>query len=188
MIFLQTTDPFPAVIRELERLDGLLVDELRAANNDIGALISGEAKRIIASEINAVPIPLTAGADRKLGAKSATRAKTTKGKHGQWSRTGNLLRQESFKLSSEGRSSVAVTFHNNANYSAARSALGGPNPPNVKGRRAGEQRAQSNVPPAQRSRTKAVGNWQERAVKLHEGWITRRYEQAIGKALESVTR
>lgn len=188
MIFLRCTDPFPAVIKELERLDALLVTELRKANQDIGARVSGDAKRIIASEINAVPIPLTRGADAKLGANSKRRTSTTKGKHGQWSRTGNLLRAESFALGIEGQGAVSVTLHNNANYSAARSALGGPNPPNAAGRKAGEQRPQSDVPVAQRSKTKAVGNWQERAVQINRDWITRRYEQAIAKALESVAR
>lgn len=152
--------------------------ELNAAGREIGAVVNAEAKTELQEQIYNVPIPLTAGADRRLGAKSATRGKTTKGKHGQWKRTGNLKRGETYQAKG-----AEITFKNVASYSAARAALGMPNPPNKAKRKAGIQRKQAKKPAAQQSKTRPVGNWQWTAILRKRAYILARRRAAILRAL-----
>jgi hypothetical protein len=171
------------LLRQLERLNADLTEEIERANERIGAKVSGDAKRLLQSEVYSVPIPLRASADRRLGPSAAVRSKTTKGSRGQWRRTGNLLRQETYRVSLDGAS---VILFNNAEEALPRAALGMENPPNAAGRKAGEQRPQTEKPEAQRSKTKAVGNWQTRAVEANRRLIGQEYEAGVARALEKV--
>ncbi len=177
-----TSAHFDALKDVAEGLNARLEAELRKANRDIGAVVTADSKELLQEEIDNVPIPLRRSANKKLTPGAKIRTKTTKGSHGQWSRTGNLKRSQTFRVESDG---LSVTVANTANYAAARAALGGPNPPNAKGRRAGSQRDQSHLDPAERSQTKAVGNWIVRVVRRREGWIRDRYQAAIARALEA---
>lgn len=196
---------FGAIQDLVGELNAALEKELRAANTRIGLQMNAEAKKLLQEEIYNVPIPLLASADRTfdmarvpeqlrpflkeakfkraLGVKNKVRSQTTKGRYGQWQRTANLLRQEMFTLTIDSRGAGGVILTNNANYAAARAALGGPNPPNRAGRRAGEQRPQNGKPDAQKSKTKAVGNWQFRVVRKNEQWIAVQYREAIARAI-----
>lgn len=200
-----TSAAFGAVQDLVGELNAALERELRAANQRIGLHLNGQAKKLLQEEVYNVPIPLLASADRTfdmarvpeqlrpfvkeakfkkaLGAKNKVREQTTKGQYGQWERTRFLRDQEMFTLTTDSRGAGGVVLTNNANYAAARAALGGPNPPNRAGRKAGEQRPQAGKPDAQKSKTKAVGNWQFRVVKKNREWIAEQYKAAIGRTL-----
>jgi hypothetical protein len=182
MIRLDIDSPFAALRRELDDLNDRLEKELRASNTRIGQKVSADAKRILNAEVYSVPIPLTASGNRALSARSRVRKQATKGRHGKWTRTGNLKRLETFALKVEGRGSFSVVLVNAASYAAARAALGQPNPPNRAGRKAGVQRAQTNLRPEERSRTRPVA-WQAEAVEANERWIGEEYAAAIERAL-----
>lgn len=158
------------IAQRMIRRKAAVLRNLSAAAVTIGNELTGHAKQILQAEVYSVPIPLKAASDRKLSPNAAVRKKTTKGKHGRWQRTGHLKRSESSRP--EG---PVVVLRNNAKYSAARAALGGPNPPNAAGRKAGVQTG--------KSPTRAVGNWQLRAVRRKRKRILELRRQAVLKAL-----
>lgn len=166
-----------ALLRKMRRRPAAMKRELAAAARELSTVIAAETKKIIQTEIYDVPIPLKKRADEKLSAKAAVRTKTTKGSQGKWSRTGNLKRSET--ASPDG---VNVVLKNNADYAAARSALGGPNPPNNAGRQAGVQRPQAGVPTAQKSRTRSV-QWQSQAIENKRTIIVKARRESVLRAL-----
>lgn len=156
-----------------------VVRELEVSARVLAPVLVAESKKILQTEIYNVPIPLKAASNRKLSEKAVLRAKTTKGSHGKWMRTGNLKRGET--ASADG---VDVLLTNNAEYSAARNALGGPNPPNAAGRKAGTQRAQSKTPEAERSKTRSV-QWQKQAIETQRERILQERREGVLRALKS---
>lgn len=168
-----------ALLRKMKRRSGAVKRELGAAARTLSPVMAAENKGIIQREIYDVPIPLKAGADRKLGEKAALRKKTTKGSKGKWSRTGNLKRSET--ASPDG---VDVLMRNNAKYAKPRYALGAANPPNKAGRKAGTQRAQPGIPDAQKSQTRSV-QWHSKAIEAKRGRIVAVRRAAVLRALTS---
>lgn len=162
MMLLEIKSNSRQVRAELERLNGELLRELRVANERIGAQVHASSKRLLQSEVYNIPIPRSAGGKQK------------------WRRGGDLKRSESFRLSANG---LMVILTNNSQHALPRHALGGPNPPNRAGRQSGEQQPQAGAPAAQRSRTKHVGHWQERAAQQNEAFIAREYRAALERAL-----
>jgi len=109
------------ILRRMKRRRADVVRNLSQAARTLGAEISGESKRVMQEGIYNVPIPLKASAEKQLGANAKVRSATTKGKHGKWSRTGNLKRAESW--TTEG---ATIILRNNAKYAAARYVQGLP--------------------------------------------------------------
>lgn len=106
-----------AILRKMRQRQTAVVRELTQAAREIGAEVSGESKKVLQEEVYDVPIPFKASATGTQRKKLA--GKTTKGKAGAWSRTGNLKRQENFTV--EG---PTVVLRNNAKYAVARFNLG----------------------------------------------------------------
>jgi hypothetical protein len=183
-------DALEGVVREL---NAALERELRAANLQIGAKLNAEAKRLLSDEVYGVPIPLTKAANRGTKTQKALSAKTkarifntsTQRLKGQtirkWRRSSDLLHGEKWAVLPEvGRFSIVLLNH--TAYASPRNALGGPNPPNKAGRKAGIQRPQPKTPDAEKSKTRPI-MWQLKAVEQNQGWIRLQYEGAIEKAL-----
>lgn len=166
-----------AVLRKMTRRGAAVKRALQQAARELVPLMAAENKRLIQSEIYDVPIPLKAGADKRLGQRAVIRTKTTKGSSGKWQRTGNLKRAET--ATADG---VDVLMRNNADYGAARYALGGPNPPNRAGRRAGTQRPQTGVPDAQKSKTRSV-QWHSETIEKQRPRIVKVRREAVLRAL-----
>jgi hypothetical protein len=108
-----------SIIQAMNRRKGAVVRELTEAARVLGPEVSGECKRILQSEIYDVPIPLKASANRRLGKNAPVRNKTTKGKHGQWSRSGALKRNEGFRVVGP-----VLILTNNVKYAGPRYRLG----------------------------------------------------------------
>lgn len=183
MIDFQANDPFAGILRKLERLPERVDHELGQVNIRIGRRVVATARKILDREVYGVPIPLTAQANIRLKPGSKVRTWNRKGRHGQWRRTGELLRGETFAVSREGRGSHSVTLTNPCDHADARLALGQPDPPNHARRRAGVQRDQSNRPPSERSQTRPV-NWRRDAIAAEAEYIEAQYAAVIGQALE----
>lgn len=158
---------FHLLSREVAQVNARLRRELQQAARRVGATVSGEAKRVMQEDVYNVPIPLKSSADRKLAASAKIRTRTTKGKHGQWRRTGNLKRQENWLVEAES-GGINVILVNNAAYAAARSDLG---------------TSRSSRQP--RGNTRSV-QWQEEAVRRRRDWIRDQYQEAIRRALGSL--
>lgn len=105
--------------KRMQKRREVIVRELERAAVLIGARLSAAAKKVMQEQIYDVPIPLRRSSDRLLARDSPIRKRTTKGRHGQWFRTGNLKRSEGWRV--EG---TTIILANNAIYSAARHALG----------------------------------------------------------------
>ncbi len=163
--------------------------ELGVAARTLSLVMVGETKSIIQDKIYNVPIPLTKRADETLPANSPLRKATTKGhsrkvrgkqtRTSKWERSGNLKRSES--ATADG---ADVVMRNNAKYAKPRFALGGPNPPNAAGRKAGTQRSQPNTPDAQKSKTVST-QWQSEAVTNKRTLIVKARRDAVLRALTS---
>src|SRR5687768_10892380 len=108
------------LVKKMQQRKAAVVRELQVAARQLAPVMVSETKQIIQTEIYNVPIPLTKGADSRLGKKAVVRTKTTKGKHGKWQRTGTLKRSETAAASG-----VDVLMRNNAKHGKARYALGG---------------------------------------------------------------
>lgn len=169
-----------AVTAHLRGLNERLDREIERANRRIGLHVQKAAKQIMQVQIYNVPIPLNLLSNATLSKKSKVRAATTKGKHGKWFRTGALKRSEGFRIIDGGS---AVEMVNNAEYSAARDALGWGPDINPSGRRAGIQKPQRNLPDAERSKTRPV-NWQRQAVEECEDLIQQELQTAVARALK----
>lgn len=107
------------ILRKMRARKAAVERELAGAARQLGPELSADAKRIQQLRIYNVPIPLKASSERKLGANSPIRKRTTKGQHGKWQRSGNLKRSEGWRT--EG---VTLYLTNNTEYAAARDALG----------------------------------------------------------------
>lgn len=131
----------------MRRRQDAVIRELSTEARRIGAVVSGEAKRILQADIYNVPIPLLASAERDFAERGAIKraryrtgkrrgekmralspaaldalqAKATKGQYGQWERSGNLKRQELWRT----RGPVVI-LTNNAEYAIHRYRLGTP--------------------------------------------------------------
>ena len=158
------------IIGRMERRRDAVIRELSAEAPRIGAVVSGEAKRIMQTEIYNVPIPAkaylmplgTGGRRSRQGIKpgDSRLGTTTKGGLGRWTRTGHLKRSELWRV----RGPV-VTLTNNANYAAARNALGTPGHRQIKS-------------PGVRS-----VQWQQKAVLRQRAAILRMRKAALWRAL-----
>lgn len=168
-----------AILKRMQARSTAIQRELQLSARILAPKVAAESKQIIQAQIYDVPIPLKAAADKRLSAKAAVRAKTTKGSNGKWMRTGNLKRGET--ASPDG---VDVLLTNNANYSAARNALGGPATINPSGRRAGVQRPQPRTPDAQKSRTRSV-QWQSEAIANKREEILQIRREGVLRAMAS---
>jgi len=177
-------------------LDNLLSRELEdAMRRRIGPKLSADAKRILSARVYGVEIPfrkrlrgkLLAKARRQVGGgKKATPEDVlakVKGKFGggssgqpfrRWERAGDLIGAEGYEVRTDG-GDVELVLTNISGHARARNALGGPDPPNRAGRRAGEQ---SGLSP-----TKEV-HWQQEAVAASRDWIRREILAAVGRAWE----
>lgn len=183
---------FDALQGIVAEMNDALERELKAANAQIGAKLNGEAKRLLSEEVYSVPIPFTKAANRGSATQKALSEKTkkrifetsTQRLKGQvirkWRRGGTLLHGEQWKYLGTGEQGVILT--NNTAYAAPRNALGGPNPPNRAGRKAGIQRPQPKTPDAEKSKTRPI-QWQLKAVEQNKDWIRLQYVGAIGRAI-----
>jgi hypothetical protein len=145
----------------LVRMKDRATDAPRALSNaarESAPLLQAEARRVLQSEVYAVPIPLTRGANARLRPGSRVRQFVSKGRHGKWRRFGTLLGGE--RAEAEG---PHIVMQNTAGHAGARAALGQANPPNRAGRLAGIQRRQTG-PAEEQSHTRPV-QWQQMAVK-----------------------
>lgn len=224
MIQIDTHSASFDVLRDVAaHLNQSLEEELRLANQRIGAKLNAEAKRIMVREIYAVPIPLMASANRTFDLEkvpaSLRRYILAAGQSGpavthvrfkkqltdlqkekyfkssrqslngmifrKWRRSGDLLNNERVVFPNPEGGIHSVMLVNSMSYAAARYALGGPNPPNEAGRKAGVQQTQKNVEANEKSNTRSV-QWQEQAVKESRDWIRQQYELAISRALRGV--
>ena len=102
------------ILAKMQRRKQAVSNELEKAARALGPELSAEAKKIQQERIYNVPIPA------RRTARNAPKT-TTKGKAGQWQRTGNLKRSEGWRV--EG---VTLWLTNNAEYAGARYALGTP--------------------------------------------------------------
>lgn len=161
---------FDALQGVVAELNEALERELRAANQGIGLRANAEAKRILQSEVYNVPIPLKAGADRRLSAGAKVRSRTTKGSLGRWQRTGALKRAETWALRAEGRGAHAVVLTNGQAYAVYRHDLG----TDRSSRKAGEQSGKSPT---------RVCEWQREAVERLRDWIRAEYAGAVERAI-----
>lgn len=163
MLSLSIKSNLESLRRALSHLDEEMERELRHANQRIGVKVNADAKKTLQIDVYDVPTP------------------NIKGGKKQWRRTGNLKRQESWQVSSDG---LSVRFVNSAPYASFRAKLGTPGYP----RRAGIQRPQTDKPPAQRSKTLPIGRWQEVAALMNVEFTRSEYNDAIQRALRSVAR
>ena len=149
-----------AILGRMHARSARVRSELERAARDISNELTGEAKRVLQDEVYNVPIPLKASADRRLSPTAAVRSKTTKGKLGQWTRTGNLKRRERGKAQGP-----VVIMENTARYSLARHNLG-----TSKGRQI-------------RSKGVKSVQWHGEAIKRKRGYILKRRRDAVLRAL-----
>jgi|GEM_PF-3832950 len=152
--------------------------ELAAAAREIAREVNAEAKRIMVEEIYSVEIPLKASAEREIRERGAIRRaagiprplseaararlgqRASKGKYGQWKRTGALLASEKARA----RGPVVILV-NSRRYASARYFLG--------------------TPEGRPIRSKGVRSvqWQAKAVQRMRQRILERRRQAVLRAL-----
>lgn len=125
-----------AILARMRQRQQRMEKALGAAARELAPVMARETKGLLQSEIYSVPIP---------------RRRGRRGK-GRWRRSGNLKRRE--RAYADG---VTVVLENQANYAAARSALGSKGPENRAGRK--------NRPP-----TRSI-QWQAEAVRKRRGYI-----------------
>ncbi|MDO8607691.1 MAG: hypothetical protein Q7R40_14225 [Phaeospirillum sp.] len=160
------------VLRDVAaHLNQRLEEELRAANQRIGAKLNAEAKRIMVRDIYSVEAPFLKRATEKERAKFAgTSRQRNRGRRiRRWVRSGDLLNNERVAFRTEDRGVFSVVLVNAMEYATPRYVLGLPGH-----RQAGEQSGESP--------TRSV-QWQEQAVEEQQVWIRVQYEQAIERAL-----
>lgn len=150
------------ILKRMERRQQAVVRELTVEARVIGLTLNGDAKRLMASDIYSVPIPLKPSVERRTSADAAIRKRTTKGKKGLWRRTGNLLRSEVWE-----QRGANVTLRNNAAYGLARNNLG-------TSKSSRQIRSQG---------VKSI-QWQAQAVLRRRSWILERRRAAVLRALK----
>lgn len=155
-------------------LNQKLEEELRLANQRIGAKLNAEAKRIMVREIYAVEIPWSGKATVAERAKFAgTSRQRNRGRRiRRWVRSGDLLNNERVAFRTEDRGVFSVVLVNSMEYATPRYVLGLPGH-----RQAGVQSG--------KSPTRSV-QWQEQSVTDSRDWIREQYELAISRALRGV--
>lgn len=107
------------LVRRMNARKGAVVSELSTAARVIGREVHSESKRIIQRKIYDVPIPLKKSAEKRIGPAAKIRSRTTKGKHGQWERSGAIKRGETYQVSGP-----VVILKNNAGHAIYRYVLG----------------------------------------------------------------
>lgn len=110
-----------ALLKTMNQRKAAVLRELSVAARELAPVILAEDKQLIQSEIYDVPIPLKAGAARRLSPTAKIRSRVSKGKDGKWVRTGNLKRSETVRAVG-----IDIVLKNNANYALYRNALGTP--------------------------------------------------------------
>lgn len=163
---------FDALQGIVAELNAALERELRAANGRIGARVSGDARRILNEKVYSVEIPFRTGATASQRRRFAgTSRQIERGRRfRRWTRTGDLLRAETWALRTEGRGAHAVVLTNGMAYAVYRHDLG----TDRSSRKAGEQTGQSPT---------RVCEWQREAVAKNRDWIREQYAAAVERAL-----